>query len=209
MSTLKRIGLCLVICFTFIIISFGCSHKEADAPTISINQKSEYENTFINLNLGILFDFNFYLPHADTKWVNLWVERYRNGEKDAEPLTTLSYGNSPDAVDEGNVGFGMIQSGVEEDTFVFLYGPEVRTGLSMIEKESIAHLLSTWDYALGEDDVKLTLGEPKILAAYRGTVSDSMRTIDLQDEASVNQMIQQEDLILLLKIMIEEDIDRN
>jgi len=55
-------------------------------------------NTFEDLNLGILFDFDFTLPNADNSWVNLWVERYIDGEKESQRLTQLSYGNSPNEV---------------------------------------------------------------------------------------------------------------
>ncbi|MGM0852490.1 MAG: hypothetical protein ACQEWI_07750 [Bacillota bacterium] len=187
-----------------ILISVGCSDdRETDQPTISMKTDSEYEDTFEGLNLGVLFDFDFYLPNADKRWVNLWVERYSAGTKDPQSLTELSYGNSPEEMEEGRMGFGMINPNAE-DTLVFLYGPGVSTQPSRIEKDFRTDVISSWDYAIGKEKVELKLGETKILAAYRETGSNSMRTIDYQDEESVNNMIKQNDTVLLLKIKVEE-----
>ncbi|MDL4839475.1 hypothetical protein [Aquibacillus rhizosphaerae] len=191
------------IVLLFLILTSGCTNTIDKTPTISVNSESEYVNTFEDLNLGILYDFNFKLPNADKSWVNLWVERYNDGKIDFQPLTQLSYGNSPNEVTEGHLGFGMIGPNAE-DTLVFLYGPGVSTHPSLIEKESKTDMFSSWDYAIGNEEVELELGETKILAAYRETESNSMSTIDLQNEESINKMIKQDDMILLLKIKIEE-----
>src|SRR5699024_11873153 len=64
----------------------SCSDNSTNTPTISVSEESTYENTFIDLNLGVLFDFNLHLPHADHRWIKIWVEKYENGKKDTEPL---------------------------------------------------------------------------------------------------------------------------
>jgi len=190
-------------------MSSGCTISNDKTATISVNSDSEYVNTFEDLNLGILFDFDFTLPDADESWVNLWVERYNDGTKETQPLTQLSYGNSPNKVDEGSMGFGMINPNTEAP-LVFLYGPDVRTQPQIIKKESNANRLSTWDYAIGEKEVELKMGETKILAVYRETENDSLRTVDLQDEETVKEMIEQEDTVLVLKVKIDEkNINQN
>lgn len=191
------------IIFLFLVVSSGCTNSSDKKATISVNFDSEYVSTFKELNLGILFDFDFKLPNADKSWVNLWVERYDSGKKEREPLTQLSYGNSPNEVDEGHLGFGMINPN-SEDTLVFLYGPSVSTQPSIIEKESKTEIFSSWDYAIGDEEVELELGETKILAAYRETEENSISTVDLQDEESINRMIQQDSMVLLLKVKIEQ-----
>lgn len=185
----------------FLILGSGCTNSSGNIATISVNSDSEYVNTFEDLNLGILFDFHFKLPNADKSWVNLWVERYNGGKKESQPLTQLSYGNSPNKVDEGQLGFGIINP-YPEDTLVFLYGPGVRTEPSIIEIESKTDIFSAWDYAFGNEEVELELGETKILAVYRETGSNSISTVDLQDEEAVNRMIEQDDMVLLLKVKI-------
>lgn len=184
-------------------MSSGCSISDDKTATISVNSKSDYVNTFEDLNLGILFDFDFTLPNADKSWVNLWVDRYNNGTKDTQPLTRLSYGNSPNKVDEGPMGFGMINPN-SEDTMVFLYGPDVWTQPKIIEKEFTENSLSTWDYAIGKGKVTLKMGETKVLAVYRETENGSLHSVDLQDEENVKEIIEQDDTVLVLKIKIEE-----
>ena len=186
-----------------LIVSSGCTNTSEKVATISVNSGSEYVNTFEDLNLGILFDFDFTLPNADKSWVNLWVDRYIDGEKESQPLIQLSYGNSPNEVEEGHLGFGMINPN-SKSTLVFLYGPAVSTHPSIIERESMTDVSSSWDYAIGNEKVDLDIGETKILAAYRETESNSIRTIDLQDEDSVNEMIKQDNMVLLLKVKIEK-----
>lgn len=186
------------------LVCVGCSDKrDPDQPTISMNTNSKYEDTFKDLNLGILFDFDFTLPHADKRWVNLWVERYSNGKKDSEPLTELSYGNNPEEVEKGQIGFGIINPRTE-DTSVFLYGPGVSIHPLRFEQDFRTNVQSSWDYGIGKEKVELKLGETKILAAYKETGSNSMRSFDLQDEESVNNMIKENDTVLVLKIKVEE-----
>jgi hypothetical protein len=185
-----------------ILIWAGCS-KNQDLPTISKNAGSAYEKTFNELSLGVLFDFDFRVPEADQRWVTLWVDRYHKGEMESEPLTQLSYGNSPQEVEEGNLGFGMINPN-SEDTMIFLYGPGVKSIPERMEEEFNQDLVTAWDYAIGEDEVELQLGETKILAAYRGTTGNSMRVIDFQDEDSINYLIDHYETVLLMKIKVEE-----
>ncbi|MGO4889521.1 hypothetical protein ACJ2A9_17375 [Anaerobacillus sp. MEB173] len=193
-----------VIILSSLILSSGCSNSSNKVATISVNSDSEYVKTFEDLNIGILYDFNFKLLNADKRWVNLWVERYNDGKKVSQPLAQLSYGNSPIEVDEGHLGFGMINPN-SEDTFVFLYGPSVSTQPSIIEKESKTDMFIARDYAIGDEEVELELGETIILAAYRETGSNSISTVDLQDEESVNRMIKQDDMVLLLKLKVDEE----
>lgn len=188
----------------FLVLSSGCTNSEVEKPRISINSDSDYVTTFEDLNLGVLYDFDFKLPNADNSWVNLWVERYNDGKLDAQPITQLSYGNSPSEMEEGNLGFGIINPNTEAP-LVFLFGPGVRTQPSIIEKESKTIVASSWDYVIGDEDVELELGKTTILAAYRETQSNSIRTVDLLDEEAVKRMIQQNDMVLLLKIKIEKE----
>ncbi|MBT2640469.1 hypothetical protein [Bacillus sp. ISL-39] len=196
----------LIHSFIFILVlvlSSGCSNLDDKTATISVNSDSEYVNTFEDLNLGILFDFDFTLYNADKSWVNLWVERYNDGTKETPPLTQLSYGNSPNKVNEGSMGFGMINPN-SEDPLVFLFGPDVWTQPQIIKKESTANRLSTWDYAIGKEEVELEMGETKILAVYRETENDSLRAVNLQDEETIKEIINQDDTVLVLKVKIEE-----
>lgn len=192
----------LFILFLVMLTCASCS-ANIDHPTISKNTESAYEETFNDLALGMLFDFNFHLPQADKRWVTLWVESYSNGEKHPQPLTQLSYGNNPVEVEKGNLGFGIINPD-GEDSMVFLYGPDVKSAPEKVDRELNQGKMATWDYAIGEEEVELQLGETRILAAYRESAGNSMRTIDYQDEESVDSIIEEGESVLLLKIKVEE-----
>jgi hypothetical protein len=190
--------------FGIIIILFcgGCSAKQ-DLPVISKSTDSVYEKTFTDLSLGMLFDFDFHVPHADKRWVTVWVEWYSEGVKEPDPLTQLSYGNSPEEEEDGNLGFGMINPN-EEDSMVFLYGPGVKSLPERVSNKFKQDMVTSGEYAIGDDEVELKLGETKVLAAYIGTTGDSIRTIDFQDEDSIEYLIENYDTVLLLKIKVEE-----
>lgn len=196
----------IALLMLFFILISGCSNsssEKTERATISVNADSDYVNTFEDLHLGILFDFDFKLPHADNRWVTLWVERYENGEEVPSSLD-LRYGMSPEEVETGQIGFGIINPNSEGEAMAFLYGPNVSIQPSIIELEDKSGVFSSWDYAIDEEELELDLDETYLLAAYREKKSDSIRTIDLQNDAAVNQMIEEDDLVLLLKIKVEE-----
>ncbi len=185
----------------------GCSNgpvNEESFATISLNPDSAYEQTFEDLPLGELYNFNLKLAQADQSWVTFWVEGYQYGEQ-AEPfrLTELSYGKSPDPVVEGSMGFGIINA-QDKKKLLFMYAPEV----SSVPHE-IGELLTadgvrgtSWDYAIGEEEVALAPGETKLLGVYR-QVEQSFRTYDYQDQEDLERMIQDDKTVLLLKVKIE------
>ncbi|MBB6217761.1 c-di-AMP phosphodiesterase-like protein [Anaerosolibacter carboniphilus] len=131
----------LLIIAIILVLNTGCSIKNSDnnkIAYISSNADSEYENTFKELQLGILFDFDLRLPNADKSWVDIWVEGYSNGKAvEPFPLTQLSYGLSPKKVEEGKMGFGIINPNSKETQF-FLYSSGVRTSPHSIDNNFFA-----------------------------------------------------------------------
>ncbi|KRF60649.1 hypothetical protein ASG99_26180 [Bacillus sp. Soil768D1] len=190
----------LISILSLIIIS-GCTNKDSIA-TISVNSDSEHTNTFKKLNLGELYDFDFKLNNADKTWVNVWIESYKDGKQEPQPLAELSYGKSPNKVEEGNLGFGIINT--NDTRLGFLYAPNVTATPQKIDKIHSVGVFSGWDYAIGEDKVELKLGETYLLGAYRESNGNSIRTYNLQDENEVKKMISDDKIVFLLKIKIEE-----
>ncbi|MFJ6209761.1 hypothetical protein [Lysinibacillus sp. NPDC092081] len=185
----------------FLLFLSGCTNqKETELTTISINTDSKYVSTFKDLNLGMLFDYNFKLNNADKSWVDLWVESYKDGQLESNSLTTLSYGQSPNKVEEGNIGFGIINS--EDESFAFLYGPSVKATPIKIDKIQSGASISGWGYAIGDETVKLKLNETYVLGVYRESKGNSLRTYDLQDENEVKKMINDDHLVYLLKLKV-------
>ncbi|KQU21867.1 hypothetical protein ASG65_21440 [Bacillus sp. Leaf13] len=190
----------LISILSLIIIS-GCTNKDSIA-TISVNSDSEHTNTFKKLNLGELYDFDFKLNNADKTWVNVWIESYKDGKQEPQPLAELSYGKSPNKVEEGNLGFGIINT--NDTRLGFLYAPNVTATPQKIDKIHSVGVFSGWDYSIGEDKVELKLGETYLLGAYRESNGNSIRTYNLQDENEVKKMISDDKIVFLLKIKIEE-----
>lgn len=209
---LSRYRVILILILTIIMaINVGCNSKSNDNKIayISANVNSKYETTFKELSLGFLLDFNLKLPKADKSWVTIWVEGYSGG-KPVEPfhLIELSYGISPKEVEEGSIGFGMIDSYNEEkfneEKLLFLYSPYVKARPHNIDDNFFIDFgASTWDYAIGNEKITLESGQELILGVYR-QVEKSLRTYDYQNLDSINQMIDEDITVLLLKIKVEE-----
>ena len=198
---LKKNYLILSLFILLSLLLSSCANSKAT--TISINEDSEYVHTFKDLNLGVLADFDFKLNDADKAWVDVWVEKYKAGKRVPEPLAELSYGLSPNDIEEGNLGFGMLNLDTDEP-LVFLYGPNVKIDPQKTEKLLSSNVFSGWDYAMGEEKVQLEWGKTYLLGAYRVSKGSSITTYDLQDEEEVKNMIQDDRIDLLLKIKIEE-----
>ncbi|WP_309123128.1 hypothetical protein [Paenibacillus sp.] len=193
--------------FLLLFLSVGCGQapeEDGSIAYVSANPGSEYEKTFKDLHLGLLYDFNFRQTQADRTWVTLWVEGYRDG-KPTEPsrLIELSYGWSPESDVEGSLGFGIINNQRDVPSF-FLFS----AGAS-IQPHPVDALFdwnkpggSTWGYAIGDEEAGLASGETKILGVYR-KVEHSLRTYDYQDPDAVARMIREDQTVLLLKIKVE------
>lgn len=196
----------LIIIITMVIVA-GCtdeSNNNKKIAYICANANSEYQNTFEELKLGIIFDFNLELTRADKSWVNIWVEGYSEG-KAVEPfhITELSYGLSPEQTIKGRTGFGIINPGGEEpQIFLYSLGASQRPHgiINDFMKESS---ISTWEYAVGNEAIGLEPGEEKILAVYRQG-EDTLRSgYDYQDQDSIDEMINKDKTVLLLKIKVD------
>lgn len=195
----KHFFLIIIVC-SFVLFSMGCSNKQG--PTISPNMESEYTTTFQALNIGTLFDFEFYSPTVDENWVTIWVERYVDGVKDPLPITEISFSNGHYEIGKGPLGFGIINPNAEE-SFVFLYGPSVSTQPSKIENLFKKDFPSAWGYAISDKKIKIELEETMLLAVYRQSGQKNfMRAVDLQDESDLEKMINEDSTVLLLKIRI-------
>ena len=190
----------LLSILSLIIIS-GCTDKES-ITTISVTSDSEHVNTFKKLNIGELYDFDFKLNHADKTWVNVWIESYKDGKQDSQLLDELSYGKSPNKVEEGNIGFGIINT--NDAPLGFLYAPNITTTPHKIENIRSVGVFTGFDYSMEEEKVELKVGKTYLLGAYRVSKGNSIRTYNLQDENEVKKMISDDKIVFLLKIKIEE-----
>lgn len=201
----------LLIVTVLMLSLIGCNKQEIKddkVAYIKANLNSEYEKVYKDLGLGILYDFDYKLPYADQSWVNIWVEGYLDGKK-MEPfhLTELSYGLNPEPMVEGRMGFGLINP-TSEDGSLFLYSGQVKAPPKRLNNQMQLHnntMASSWDYAIGDEQIGLNSGETRLLGVYRKTNKKTISSYDYQDSQSVEKMIQDESVVLLLKIKVEID----
>ncbi|WP_188454750.1 hypothetical protein [Virgibacillus oceani] len=185
---MKKRYLFLVILLSCFIV--GCSgEKEEGAAYITTNEDSEYTRTFNELDIGMLHDFHLKLTQADKSWVTIWVEGYRNGEK-TEPfhLAEFSIGLSPNKVEKGHLGLGIINS-TSEDASLFIYALG-----SKANSDNLKNILSTdykWNYATGKEKIELEFGQTKIIGAYRQVEKSYISSYDFEDPDAVEQMIKE------------------
>lgn len=186
--------------FSLLLVVIGCTQSNKKIATISVNKKSSYEQTFEDINLGILFDFDFFLPNADKRWVQLWVESYENGKQNPDNVIDLSYGLNPNKIEEGHLGFGIINSD-ENTQQLFLFAPNVKSMPQNIE--NLSSVITSWGYAIDKKKVHLELDKSYVLAGFRQTTKDYIKDYNFQNEKDVENMIKEDTRLLLLKIKIE------
>ncbi|WP_077622673.1 hypothetical protein [Sediminibacillus massiliensis] len=189
-----------VICC--ILTTAGCSNQKDNTATISSIEDSDYMSTFDDLGLGLLLDFDFTLPQADKRWVRIWVEGYKDGEKMPDPLNQLYYGESPNETEQGHMGFGLINPQSEE-SMSFLYAQGAHQQPRDMDGFLKMDAASSWGYAISEDQLDIEIGQTYILGFYFQSNSESIRTYDLQDSKSVQEMIDDSSRLLLLKLQVE------
>lgn len=197
-----------VLALSLVLLISACSGAvpmDQSIATVWPNQSSEYEKTFQELHLGLLFDFDLKLSQADQSWVSLWFEGYRNGEPAGEvPFQSLSFGHFPQARHEGRLGFGLIGH-QSQNPLLILYSSGASLNPTGLNEDFFEPMdLSTWDYAIGPGERNLGWGEEVILAVYRkGT--DGMRSgYDYQNKEEVSQMIKDDEMVLLMKMKVEK-----
>lgn len=206
MKKIRWIIFTMVFLGLFFVLA-GCSsqaNEDEKIAYISSHVNSDYEKMFKKMGLGILFDYHLKLPSANQSWVTIWVEGYRNGAAEPVRITEISYGLSPNQVEEGLVGFGIINPNSDHPLFL-LYSPTASVSPHPVEGKILDPnaTISTWDYAIGKEAIGLEAGETKILAVYR-QAENSLKTYDYQDLKSINQILDESLTVLLLKIKVDE-----
>ncbi|KGX85423.1 hypothetical protein [Pontibacillus marinus] len=200
---MKKFYLTLLLLFLLILVT-SCSNESDSNITIKPTPESDYVKSFEDLNLGHLFDFKFRLPEADKRWVKVWVERYKDGEKVPGRVAEISYGKSIQNLDEGHLGFGVISPDGNENLYV-LYAPGVQLNPHKSQLTVDFEGMQGWRYAIRkEEETEIKLGETKLLAVYRSSLENRMRNYDFQDDEQVEKMLKEDSENLLLKMKVEK-----
>jgi hypothetical protein len=196
----------LLLLFFLILLITSCTKKTIDediAGSISIDERSKYQETFDELRIGKIFNYNFHWHKANESWVNVWLEGYRNGHLiEPNPLNGMKYGMSPNEEVKGKLGFGLIDS--NEEPLVFYYSNETHINPSMVQENLFLNEgISLWDYGIN-DEIQLKYGEEKILAVYRENKNTIRTGYDYQDDEVIEDVIKNNETVLFFKIKIEK-----
>ncbi len=135
----------------------------------------------------------------------MWVEAYHDGEvQEPTQLVNLSFELGSGSVKEGHIGLGML-SPKSDYSSLFLYSPSGKSIVNKIDPKFFPPEApaATWEYAIGKEPIALEAGEPQLLAVYR-QAENSLGSFNLQDEKELEQMIQEDAVVFLLKMKIEE-----
>lgn len=199
----------LLIAILISTLAIGCRSEGEDvdeniAASVSINSDSNYIGTFTELNLGSIFDFNLKLHKADRSIVTIWVEGYKDGNPmSEESIAELAYRFSPKDVEEGHMGLAIFNHNFNSQLLIYSANAKSLTNPKSIEGYSFNEYgIIAGDYAIGSEIVSLESGQEKLLAAYR-QADYSLRTIDYDNEDSIEKMIEEDEIVLLFKIMVE------
>ncbi|WP_107841538.1 hypothetical protein [Metasolibacillus meyeri] len=192
--------LCSIVMLSVFTIMTACAAPSKDI-TIKPLEDSDYVHTFQELHLGHIWDFDFYLPKADQRTVQLWVEKYSDGQKDEQFEVGLSYGMSPSKAEKGHIGFGLLDGDTRS---LFFYAPGVKGKPQTLENLRLDEGMSTGQYAFTKEQ-KLELNTEYIVGAYRQSLNNSMRSgYDFTSAEEVQQLIDDDTNVLLFKIKITE-----
>lgn len=192
---------------TLFLMIAGCStssNSNEKIAHIAANEQQEYQKAIDQTGLGILFDFQLKLPSADQSWVTMWVEAYKKGVKQPDHLTEISYGLSPNKVEEGHTGFGIVNPDSEQP-LLYMYAPSVKSPPHDIEDDRIFSepaIIKSWAYTIDQKSTGLEAGETKVLAIYvRG--GNAVKNYDYKQADSIQSVIDDGHTVLLLKIKVE------
>ncbi|MCR8843479.1 hypothetical protein NQ117_07265 [Paenibacillus sp. SC116] len=214
MSVLKTVGgsvrFKMLVLFAIIMLLSGCSLFEGDTEDKNeiavIHADDSYAATFKELGIGKVGNYKLKLHRADRSWVDIWVEGYKKGKKIDEPIAALSYGRSPHETYEGRVGLAWIYGANNKD-MIKLYTESSSAGMVAIDqfigdKSELGR--TGWEYTMGEEGVSLQSGETALIGSFRMNKGSIRSGYEGTHPEAVQEMIQSNDTVMLLKIKVSE-----
>lgn len=202
------------VCASILLLLAGCSMSasvdDEHLAYLSHEQEDEHEKMYHEMEIGILLNYHLRLPKADETWVNVWVEGYEDGKPMSPPrLTELSYGFAMDEIQEGNMGFGIIQPAEGEELFS-LYAPGMTNAPKKVLNNPIDREMPYgWGYTMDEE-ITLDSGDTKVIGVYyQSGKKGEIRSVDVKSEEGIERMITDENVVLLLKIKVEQKKPEN
>ncbi|MBD8498603.1 hypothetical protein [Paenibacillus arenosi] len=174
---------------------------------IDVDKSHDHAATFKALWIGKVGTYSLKLHRADRSWVDIWVEGYKKGKKLEQPLLALSYGRYPHETYDGKVGLVWIYGANNKD-MIKLYSESSSVGMVAIDQfigDKSEAGRTGWEYTLGEDGLSLKPGETALIGSFRMNKGSLRTGYDWNDPEAVQEMIQSNDTVMLLKIKVREE----
>lgn len=192
------------ILFLMIVVAGGCSNEtpERKIGTIAIHSNSDYEETLQSLNLGMVFDFHLNIPKSDRRWIHLWVESYHDQNID-EPIHVTDLQFTHEHSDKAiRVGCALINPDLVHPSIV-LYGAGATSRFDQLEEFFEGATDWSWDYAIPNQTVDLTVGKEMVLGLVRKE-GPYAGNVDYQDPEVIRELVQDHEGVLVLKMEIKD-----
>lgn len=102
------------------------------------------------------------------------------------------------------MGFGIINH-ISNEPQIFLYSKGIKTGSMSIDINSFNEsTVSSCHYTVGNEPIGLESGEEVVLAVYRQGEGPFRSGYEYHDLDAINELINKDTIVLLLKIKVEE-----
>lgn len=184
---------------TFLLfLAAGCAKAEEDKAIIKLKNPSKHQETFHELSLGELREFEFQYPKDENTETEIWIDYYINGKKQSNP-TSLTFRTVEADSEKALLGMGLIRH-QEKEPILFLYGPSQSIKDKRNEEEMWGKLqISGWQQHPEEKGITLGIDEEVVITAYSGTILNETRMYDLSKKKELRKLINTHEVVLLLK----------
>ncbi|WP_028782254.1 hypothetical protein [Thalassobacillus devorans] len=181
-----------------LLLAAGCAKAEEDKAIIKHKTPSKHQETFQELSLGKLREFELQYPKDENTDTEIWIDYYINGNKQSNP-TSLTIRTVDADNEKASLGMGLIRY-QEKEPILFLYGPNQSIKDKRSKEEMWGKLqISGWQQHPGEKGITLETNKEVVITAYAGTTSNETRMYDLSKKEELKKLINTHEVVLLLK----------
>ncbi|THE15490.1 hypothetical protein E1I69_01145 [Bacillus timonensis] len=194
------------ICVLVLLTLFACSTEYAtenpkDGVLTPVKQNERNTQIISSLGFDTLLMYDLELKNEDIKMIHLWIEHYKNGEKQ-EDLLKGATGTS----EKMTVAASKLDFKIDDSTTYSRWTYSVADGTAISTLESLPIELYKENLGMGQtwvdDTIKLEAEKPFTLALIARYDGNGVR-IGLEDEVIINT-IKDSDEVFVVKAMISK-----
>ncbi|MBE4907943.1 hypothetical protein IMZ08_07745 [Bacillus luteolus] len=199
-----------------VLFLFGCTQEKPSENTLAKVKTSDLSEVNMSLveSLGVekvaVYDIELYKPD-EVKYIEFWVEHYKNGEKQQGNLTGAAMGLGPEVEEKETtftVAFAKTSFDVDEDKYdrwnssLSQGGTTAssQSGAIKVEDTNLSEAFSSFGHDINIEGIK----KPVTLAVTIRNDGNSMtmRTINFEDEEELEKFVMKYKEVFLYRIML-------